>query len=169
MARQEDLSREIARLTCRFKSIDEVDCVYLTPYVDSHGVNMYDMTVVVTTKEYRDLVDKLIVGYNAKNEEREIVEKYDGVLSVKTAKPDNYSTRINEFSSEEEIETAADMFSSVILFDRYGFYTRVAHQFDAANKSDDPKAIKMREYSNSIPFFMDKSLMLEFEPLKNQQ
>jgi hypothetical protein len=165
MPRQKELDREIARLTCRFKSIDEVDCIYLIPYVDSAGRSIYDLKVVVTTKEYRELIDEIVKEYNQKNSDRDMFRQYGGVLTVKTDKPDNYSTQIDEYSSKEELAAGMDIISSKVLYDKYGFYTRVAHQFD---KKDDSNEFKLKKYTNTIEFDFNKKLLLEFEPKNNQ-
>ena len=166
MPRQRELDREIARLTCRFKSIDDVECVYLTPYEYMHNpMKIFHLTVITTTKTSRKLIDRIVKDYNEQNRSEEMLLDYDGLLLVGTDKPDNYSTQVDMFSSQEQIVAAVDIISSKILYDRNGFYTRVANQFN----TDDPKKIKLKPYKNILKMNdINENLFSEFEPKNNQ-
>lgn len=141
-SKKRELSEEIARLTCKYKKLDSIGCIYLVPYITNNKMKNYDLVLVVSSGA--DEIQKEIIKYNYLNRKDERIDKFGGHLNILIDSPEFYV--VKAYDKADRGRTRA-LRSGKILFDRTGHYTRVADN-DCVSK-----------YKNSFNFRISKRLL----------
>ena len=139
-----ELSKEIARLTCKYRKIEEVACIYLLPVKNNNGLKIYEL-VIVCSSPIEDL-EKNYKDYNLLNRHDSKIREYGGRLNITLDSPRFYVRRA---CTQIEIDKTRSLRSSNILFDRTGFYKQVAEDESVSR------------YDNCFRFHISKRLLLE--------
>ena len=140
-SRRKELTEEIARLTCKYKKLEEVSCIYLVPYITSNKMKHYDLVLVASDAGE---IQKEIIKYNYLNRKDERIDKFGGDLNILIDSPEFYV--VKAYAKVERGRTRA-LRSGKILFDRTGHYAEVA---------DNEYVSK---YKNSFKFNISKRLL----------
>lgn len=138
-----ELSKEIARLTCKYRKLEEIECIYLLPIKDKKR-KIYEL-VMICSSEIEGLERKTKL-YNLSNRDESKIEQYGGRLDIVLDTPRNY---VPGARTELEIDKTRSLRSSKILFDRTGLYKEIARDESVS------------KYSNSFRFHIRKKLLLE--------
>lgn len=141
-SKRKELIEEIIRLTSKYKELEEIDCIYLVPYITNNKMKHYDLVLVVSSGA--DEIQREIIKYNYLNRKDERIDKFGGDLNILIDSQKFYV--VKAYDKADRGRTRA-LRSGKILFDKTGHYTRVADN-DCVSK-----------YKNSFNFRISKRLL----------
>ena len=145
-----ELYDEIARLTCEYRKLDEVECIYLMPHtMDKKDIYSLILVLSEPIKDKNVLYRMSVYNVNNRSASRKV--KFGGEVRVGC----DFSKYYNEKAlTQKEIDKAVALKSSHILYDKTGDYIKIR------------KGIEYDKYINS--FKLPKARKLQRELNKNE-
>lgn len=118
---RKNLCEELARLVCKLRKDESVECIYFVPYKKVEGVGYCLSITIVRDDSMNPFKDVELREYSDMHEERKLLEKYGVEISTYLASSLEYV-----MVSEELINASCyDLFNSTIIFDRTGKYFKI--------------------------------------------
>lgn len=140
-----NLYKEILYLSKKYINVNDVECIYLLPY-EQDKRDIYDFIIVSSN------IDKVfmqeISEYNSNNRSKSKIMEFGAELNIILDLPNSYTNMPFTFS---EIDKTRLIKSSTIIFDREGYYTKVANEETIS------------KYKNSFKYPLRKKLLLEIK------
>ena len=121
-----NLEEQLVRLVKWFKSMDNVECIYLLPY--KKNLNYYNLVILFDNWNF-DEIEMCIGVLNKQFLSLENIEENNGILKIEADCARKYiPTAVNP----SDVRRVKDLYSSTILYTKRGkgvYYNKVANQF----------------------------------------
>jgi len=125
------LVEELSNLVIKYKKMDIVECIYITPFIED-GKSLLEVTIVASFDKYLDDILE-IEKYNAINKMQENIEKFGLEICIGVDNPAKY----NYFAmNPSECRRDQFLYNATILYDPKGRYAKLKNNINKTYKKN---------------------------------